>query len=436
MKKNSGQELWSKAKKLIPGGNSLLSKRPEMYLPEIWPAYYKNAKGCVITDLDDNKYHDMSVMGLGTNVLGYANDEIDQEVIAAVRDGNMSTLNCPEEVYLAEKLISMHDWSSMVRFARTGGEANAIAVRIARCFSKKDNIAICGYHGWHDWYLSANLSTSKNLDQHLLPGLNPVGVPSNLKNTVFTFNYNDFEALCKIVKENDIGIIKMEVVRNEMPKDNFLQKVRELASENSIVLIFDECTSGFRETFGGLHKKYDVEPDIAIYGKALGNGYPITAVLGKESIMQESQSSFISSTFWTEKIGYVAALKTLEVMEREKSWEKVTKIGKTITSKWKELASEFSLDISINGIPALSNFSFESDRFFQYKTFISQEMLKRGFLASNVIYCSTKHEQKIVSKYYDALKEVFSQIKEFEDGKDMSSMLDGPECHQGFKRLN
>ena len=188
----------------------------------------------------------------------------------------------------------------MVKLARSGGEINSVAVRIARAFTKKEKVAICGYHGWHDWYLSTNLDNNQNLDNHLLPGLQAQGVPRGLIGTTLPFNYNDIEQLEKIIKENkdQIAAIKMEVSRNEGPKDNFLQKVRDLATENKIILIFDECTSGFRETFGGLHKKYNVEPDLALFGKALGNGYAITACIGKDKIMQAAQKTFISSTFW------------------------------------------------------------------------------------------------------------------------------------------
>ena len=261
----------------------------------------------------------MSIMGIGTNILGYGHDEVDDVVKNVVNKGNMSTLNCPEEVYLAERLIDIHPWADMVRLARTGGEANTIAIRIARAASGKDKVAICGYHGWHDWYLSANLGDDEKLAGHLLPGLDPKGVPQNLRGTVFPFEYNDYDGLEALVNKHDIGVIKMEVSRNKGPENNFLQKVRNLATERSIVLIFDECTSGFRETFGGLHKKYNVEPDIAMFGKALGNGYAITAIIGKRDVMESAQSTFISSTFWTERIGPAAALKTLEVMEELKS---------------------------------------------------------------------------------------------------------------------
>ncbi|MEY3501422.1 MAG: hypothetical protein RL308_3095, partial [Bacteroidota bacterium] len=151
-----GQDLYNKAKTLIPGGTMLLSKRPEMFLPDQWPAYFSKAKGCEVWDLDGNKLVDMCIMGIGTNTLGYGNEEVDEAVMQTVKSGNMSTLNCPEEVYLAEKLMEINPWADMVRFARSGGEANAISIRIARAASGRDNVAICGYHGWHDWYISAN----------------------------------------------------------------------------------------------------------------------------------------------------------------------------------------------------------------------------------------------------------------------------------------
>lgn len=432
----TGQKLWKRAKEVIPGGNMLLSKRAEMFLPEHWPAYFSKAKGCKVWDLDGNQYIDMSIMGIGTNTLGYGHPEVDEAVKVTIAQGNMSTFNCPEEVYLAEKLVEMHPWADMVRFARSGGEANAIAIRIARAASGKDNVAICGYHGWHDWYLSANLADDKSLDGHLLPGLEPKGVPRNLKGTVFPFSYNNFTELEELVSSQDIGVIKMEVVRNMGPKDNFLHKVRKLASEHNIVLVFDECTSGFRETFGGIHKKFGVEPDIAMFGKALGNGYGITAIVGRRGVMESAQSTFISSTFWTERIGPTAGLKTLEIMEREKSWETITATGNNIASQWRKLASKYELNIDQWGIPAITGFSFQGSNALAYKTLITQEMLRKGYLAANTVFACTEHTKEIVSGYFEALEPIFSLIKECEEGRDVLSLLDGPICHAGFKRLN
>lgn len=432
----TGQKLWQRAKRVIPGGNMLLSKRAEMFLPDQWPAYFSKAKGCKVSDLDGNEYIDMSIMGIGTNILGYGHPEVDEAVIHTVQAGNMSTLNCPEEVYLAERLVELHPWADMVRFARSGGEANAIAIRIARAASGKDKVAICGYHGWHDWYLSANLGDDKSLDGHLIPGLEPNGVPRNLKNTVYPFTYNRLDQLESLISQHDIGVIKMEVSRNEGPEPGFLEGVRQLASDRGIVLIFDECTSGFRETLGGLHKKYGVEPDMAMFGKALGNGYAITATIGRREVMEAAQSTFISSTFWTERIGPTAALKTLEVMARERSWETITQTGLTIRQRWQQLADKHGLSISHWGLPALTGFTIQSDHALVYKTLISQEMLKKGYLASTSVYVCTAHTPEIVDSYFEALDPIFGLISQCEDGYDVMSLLNGPVCHAGFKRLN
>jgi glutamate-1-semialdehyde 2,1-aminomutase len=349
----------------------------------------------------------------------------------------MSSLNCPEEVYLAEKLVELHPWADMVRFARSGGEANAIAIRIARAASGKDKVAICGYHGWHDWYLSANLAEDDSLSGHLLPGLNPNGVPRNLRGTVFPFNYNKIEELESLTNEHDIGVIKMEVSRNQGPEDNFLHKVRELANRKNIILIFDECTSGFRQTFGGLHKLYSVEPDMAMFGKALGNGYAITAIIGKRSIMEAAQSTFISSTFWTERIGPTAGLKTIEVMERLKSWEIISSIGISIKERWIQLAKKNQLILSTWGLPALAGFTIESKNSLAYKTYITQEMLKKGYLAANSVYVCIDHTIEIVDEYFHNLEPIFKTIAECEiENRDINQLLESAVCHAGFKRLN
>ena len=432
----TGQKLWKRAKRVIPGGNMLLSKRAEMFLPNQWPAYFSKAKGCQVWDLDGNQFTDMSIMGIGTNTLGYGHPAVDEAVHATVSAGNMSTLNCPEEVYLAEKLVELHPWADMVRLARSGGEANAIATRIARAASGRDGVAICGYHGWHDWYLAANLGDEQNLAGYLLPGLEPNGVPKALRGTVYPFQYNQIDQLEKLVSQNDIGVIQMEVSRNLGPEDNFLHKVRKLATEKGIVLIFDECTSGFRQTFGGLHKLYGVEPDMAMFGKALGNGYAITAVIGRREVMEAAQTSFISSTFWTERIGPTAALKTLEVMERIKSWDTITQTGLNIRQGWQKLADKQDLKIDHWGLPSLTGFTFQSPNALAYKTLITQEMLAKGYLAGNSVYVCIDHTPEVVAGFFAALEPIFGLIKECEEGRDVMSLLKGPVCHGGFKRLN
>ena len=435
-KMTNGQKLYQRAKSIIPGGTMLLSKRPEMFLPNGWPSYFSKARGCEVWDIDGNHYLDVSIMGIGTNTLGYGHPLVDEKVMQTISNGNMSTLNCPEEVYLAEKLLQLNPWADKVRLARTGGEANAIAIRIARAASGVDGVAICGYHGWHDWYLAANLNETDELQKHLLPGLDPSGVPANLKDTTFTFEYNRFDQLETLVKSKSIGVVKLEVQRNKPPQDDFLLKVRNLCDQYNIVLIFDECTSGFRETFGGLFEKYNIIPDITIFGKALGNGYAITAVVGKDEIMEATQQTFISSTFWTERIGPTAALATLSIMEKEKSWEKITTIGSTIKQFWQQAAIENGYEIETWGLDALAGFTVKCPNPLAVKTFITQEMLKKGILASNMVYTCTAHVDDILDQYFDKFNNVAKRIPELIGSKNPTALLDGPICHSGFSRLN
>ena len=431
---SSGQKLWKKAINIIPGGSMLFSKNPNLHLPNLWPTYYSRTSGSKIWDLDNKKFLDMYLMGVGTNMLGYNNVKVDRAVNETVRKGNLSSLNSPEEVKLAEKLIELHPWADMARFTRSGGEANSVAIRIARAATNKTKIAFCGYHGWHDWYLSANLKDRNNLNNHLIKGLSTKGVPKNLTGTSLPFRYNDFDGFYKLIKKNpDIGIVKMEVARNDTPRNNFLEKVREITIKRGIILIFDECTSGFRQTYGGLHKFYRVDPDMAIFGKALGNGYAINAIIGKEEIMRSAEETFISSTFWTERIGPTAALKTLEEMKRIKSWKIVTNKGNWLRKQWLNLAKKNNLKIKIFGIPALSRFEIVSNNFNKYRTLIAQEMYKKSILASNIVYLSTAHTKNDFQQYLSALDSIFKIIARCENGEEIDNFLEVPMIDNFFK---
>ena len=414
----------------------LLSKRSEMFLPGKWPSYFSSTKGCYVTDLDNNEYLDMSIMGIGTNTLGYSHPEVDEAVKSAISSGNMASLNCPEEVFLAEKLLELHPWAGGVKFARSGGEANAIAIRIARAAAEKSVVAFCGYHGWHDWYLAANLADRNQLDQHLLPGLSPAGVPEHLSGSAIPFEYDNIDQLEEILTTNEVGVVKMEVIRSRPASPGYLKRVRELCTQKGIILVFDECTSGFRQSYGGIHLNEGVEPDLAVFGKALGNGYAITAIVGRNEIMSHAQSTFISSTFWTERIGPTAALKSLQVMHDLKSWEKITETGRLIKTRWEELFHQFDLRATTFGIPAICGFNFDSESAAKYKTYITQEMLKQGILAANLVYVCTEHKGGELERYFYALEPMLERIKQFEEGADIDKALEGDVCHTGFKRLN
>ena len=431
------QTLYEKAKKIIPGGTQLLSKRPETFLPDLWPAYYEKAKGCRVWDLDGNKYTDMSYMGIGASILGYADKDVDSAVKTAVDKGSMCTLNCPEEVELAELLCKLHPWAEMVRYARTGGEAMAIAVRIARAKTGKDLVLFCGYHGWHDWYLSANLADNKALDGHLLPGLKPKGVPRVLKNSAIPFSYNNIKGFLSLVDKykNKIGTVVMEPLRNYYPEKGFLETIREMTEKLKIVLIFDEITSGWRLNLGGAHLKLGVNPDIAVFGKGISNGYPMAAIIGKSEVMEVAQETFISSTYWTERIGPVAALATIRKLKERDVPSHLINIGKKIQNGWRESAEKNCLKISVSGIYPLGHFSFNYEDPLILKTLFTQLMLERGFLATDSFYASYAHREKNVEKYLEVVDEVFEFIARAIKENKVKKYLKGPICHSGFRRL-
>ena len=430
----SGHDLWRRAKGRIPGGSMLLSKRAEMYLPQKWPAYFDRTEGCQVWDLDGTRYLDLGYMGVGTNILGYSHPAVDAAVRTVIDKGNLSTLNAPEEVYLAERLVELHPWAEMARFARSGGEACAIAVRIARAASGRDGVAFCGYHGWHDWYLAANLSDD-SLDGHLLPGLEPTGVPQALAGTSHTFPYNDLPKLEALLQQNpDIGVIFMEPQRSAPPLAGFLEGVRELATRHNAVLIFDECTSGFRRPLGGLHLDLGVEPDIATFGKTLGNGYAITAVIGRGEVMQAAQQTFISSTFWTERIGPTAALAAIAEMEASGAPDHIHQIGESVQSTWLKLAASTGLAMTVGGLPALASFSITERDPLTIKTYVTSRMLDQGYLAGLNLYASIAHTPVILEGYFTALTPVFEEIAQCDDQELLARLPDGL-AQSGFKRL-
>ena len=434
----TGKKLWEKALTIIPGGNGLLSKRPDRYVPDFWPIYFSNAKGIKVWDLDGKEFIDMAQMGIGAAILGYANSEVDLAVKEAMSKGISTTLNAPEEVMLAEKLLDLNSFAGGVRFARTGGEAMAMAVRISRAYSRKDKVAFSGYHGWSDWYLATNLSKADNLNDHLLPGLSPLGIPKGLADSVIPFKYNNIDDFKRVINENpDIGTIVMEGARYDFPTKELLNVIQEVAGKKEIVIISDEITSGWRIIDGGVYKTNGFKPDIVVYGKGMGNGYAISAILGKKKIMDICQETFISSTFWTERVGFVAALKTLEIIVRDKVWEHLIYIGNYIGDGWKELADKHNLDISITEFKPLITMKFDYEKNnLLLETLFMQEMLKRGYLAATSVYVSYSHKEADVIKYLKHIDEVFKFLSKCISNGEIKKHLKSKVREQGFKRLN
>ena len=432
-------EFYNRAKQVIPGGTQLLSKRPEMWLPEHWPSYYSKAKGCEVWDLDNRHYYDFCIMGVGANVLGYAFDEVDDAVKEAVSNGSMCTLNAPEEVLLAEKLLELHPWADSVRYAKAGGESMSMAARIARAHTKKDIVLVCGYHGWHDWYLSANLVKGDPLADVHLKGLEPAGVPRGLAGTNLIFHYNRIDEFKNLIEENRGGIaaVIMEPIRNDYPEEGYLEEIRRVTREEGIVLIFDEITSGFRLCAGGAHKVLGVNPDMAVFAKGMTNGYPVAAVIGTKEIMEAAQETFISSTFWTERVGFAGALKAIECYIKYDVSKRQNEVGKRISDIWKELGRKYGLNLHISGILPLIHFALEYENPLAYKTYFTQEMLKEGFLAGTGVYASLAHKEELIEKYAEACDRTFGKIGKIVSGReDITEYLEGPVCHAGFERLN
>lgn len=436
MKYKKGAALWAKAKKIIPGGNQLLSKRPEQFLPEQWPSYFKKAKGVEVLDIDGNKYID-TWASIGACILGYADPDVNKAVKSVIENGSVSTLNAFEEVELADLLLKLHPWAEKVRYARCGGEAMAVAVRIARAYTGKDKIAFCGYHGWHDWYLAANLADNKNLDGHLLQGLNPRGVPRALKGTSMPFRYNHIEDLEKIIKNNkNIGVIVMEPLRNFEPENNFLQKVRKIADRTGAVLIFDEITIGWRLAFGGAHLKYKVIPDMAVFAKGISNGFPMAAIIGKKEVMEAAQTTFISSTYWTERVGFAAAIATINKIIKNKVPQHLEKIGKLAKEGLQRAAKKNNIKLEISGTLPLLHLEFlYGKNSLLVRTIFTQEMLKRGFLASGAIYASYSLKEKHITRYLRAVNEVFFIISGSIKENKINELLEGAVAQEGFRRL-
>jgi len=432
------QDLYRRAKNLIPGGTQLLSKRPEMMAPHQWPAYFREARGCETWDLDGKHYYDFSTNGIGSCLLGFRDPDVTRSVQRRIELGSMCTLNTPEEVELAELICAMHPWAGQARFARCGGEACAMAVRIARATTDRSVVAICGYHGWQDWYLAANLGESDTLRGHLLPGLNPLGVPGELRGTAATFPFNDRDEFQALLHQHGVKLaaVIMEPCRSQEPDPGFLEFVRDGTHRVGALLIMDEISIGLRLHYGGAHLKFGIEPDMAVFAKALGNGHPMAAVIGTRTAMAGAQSSFISSTYWTEGVGPVAALATLQKMQAVDVPAHIARVGSRVQSQWEDSAKLYGLPVHVGGFPCLANFRFDHPQADALRTLYTQMMLSRGFLAGSGLYPTLAHTDDIVDRYSEAIDSVFKEIAGVLASEDeLSAHLRGPVAHSGFRRL-
>lgn len=439
------QKLYNYAKTIIPGGTQLLSKRPEMMAPNYWPAYFKEAKGCEVWDLDDKHYYDMSTNSVGACLLGYKDPDVTKAVIDRINKGSISTLNAPEDVYLADKLFEIHPWAEMARFARTGGETAAIAVRIARAATGKSKVAVSGYNGWHDWYIAANLGKDDEENGTILSGFYTEGVPTELRDTNIPFaqggminqhpSVKDFDGMIAEHGDN-LAAIVMEPCRGKDPEPGYLEHVREETKKRGIVLIFDEISIGWRRNLGGAHLAFGVNPDIAIFSKAMGSGHPIGATIGTKEVMEAASSAFISSTYWTEAVGPVAALATIDKMIKTNVSAHAREIGVKIIDSFRTLGAKHNLPIKAEGgMPCLAHFEFDHELSQSLITLYIRLMLDRGFLSGPSTYVTLAHTPEIVDKYSEAMDEVFGEIAKHLKQGTVLDAIGGDTAYFGFKRL-
>lgn len=397
--------LWERAKQIIPGGNSLYSKRPERYAPNIYPTHETFCYDNIITDAATGKqYKDFASMGIGCCTLGYSNKEVEAAVTSANVRGNMSSLNPIEQLQLAEAILKINKKHDMVMFALTGGEACKIAVEVCRAFTGRKTYLAHGYNGWM-------LGTPERT----------YGLPINTIDDIQE-EYDHTNGL--------YSCVIMEPVRN-YPQESYelLKAVRKWCTDNNIPLILDEITSGFRCNIGGYHVTKDIYPDVAVYGKALGNGHPMAAITGKQEIMEAAEDTFISSTMWSERSGYAAALATLEEMKKNNVPLHLIKVGKQVQEGWKDAADIAGIDIDVRGIPPLASFEFATEHK-KNVTYLTQEMLKRGYLSGAQMYASLAHKEQEVKVYLDHIEDIFIQIGE---GK---VKLDSDVINEPWRRVN
>jgi glutamate-1-semialdehyde 2,1-aminomutase len=434
----SGPDLWRRARQSISCGTGLQSKRAESFDPASWPSYFSRASGSYVWDTAGRRYLDFTG-GVGAILLGHGDPDVNAGVHRRVTLGSYCTLASPDEIALAELLLQLHPWAGKVRYARGGGEALSLAVRIARAATGRSGIAFCGYHGWSDWYLAANLSGTAALEGHLMPGLEPLGVPRELAGTAVPFKYNDFAAFERAFAQfgNAPAAVVMEPLRSEEPRDGFLQKIAARCRAAGSVLVIDEVTAGWRFGFPGAAARLGIEPDVAVYAKALSNGFPCAAIVGCQSVMEAANASFISSSYWTDGVGPAAALACIGKMQRLGTQARVWSLGQRLQRGLRDLAATHpQLKLAVGGQPAAPSLAFglEADAA-AAKVLYIRRMVARGFLVSGQYYVLGTHDESQIESLLTALAEVFAGLEVLESGGQLQAAAGEVKTNQGFGRL-
>jgi len=432
-------ELYERARQLIPGGTHLFGRRAELGAYGVMPIFSDRQAGGRFWDLDGNEFIDL-LMGAGAVLLGHAYPPVVEAVQKQAALGTGVTINHPLEVELAELLTEVIPCAEMVRFAKGGGEADAIAIRIARAATGRDKVAFCGYHGWHDWYIAANLADEATLNAHLMPGIAPRGVPKGLTGTAIPFEFNNLDSLRAVLdaNEGEIAAIIMEACRTAAPAPGFLEGVRDLATAAGAVLIFDEVVTGFRIALGGAQEYFGVVPDMAAYAKTISNGFSLGAVVGKRAVMECAADSFISSVYWAEATGLAAGLASVRTMRELNASAIVAERGRRFMAGIRDIIDRTGVPAQCTGFapfpfvlfrhqsPSVNN---------ELSTLYMQEMARRGMLAIAVNYFCTQHSEDDVESVLQAAGETLEVIRRALESGDVKSFLACPVKQSGFRRL-
>ena len=430
--------VYERAQAVIPGVTQLLSRRPTQAALGVSPVYAAKAKGCRIWDVDGNEYVDW-MSGVGPIILGYADEVVDAAVRQQIERGGICSIVHESAVELAEELVRLIPSAEMVRYAKGGGEACTVAVRIARGVTGKDRVLFCGYHGWHDWYLAANLGEER-LDGHLRPGIEPIGVPGVLEGTTIPFEYGDLQMLEDLLKanRNEVACIIMEPMRTELPPPGYLEGVRALATKYGVVLIFDEVSCGFRISLGGVQEYTGVVPDVSVFAKAISNGYPMAAVVGKREVMEPVSRMFISSAYWDDPIGTVAALATVRELERRDAVSHFERIGASFKERINRAAGDVGVAAECVGVAAHPGIRFRVDdpeTARKVTTLFIQENAKRGLILSTGFFFNCAHDDAALDHTEAAVRESFAVIRDGLENRRLDALLHCEMREDLFRRL-
>ncbi|MFP6704231.1 MAG: aminotransferase class III-fold pyridoxal phosphate-dependent enzyme [Planctomycetaceae bacterium] len=432
-------EMYQRLLELIPGGTQLISRRPTRYALGVSPVVATRGKGSRIWDVDGHEYIDW-VSAIGSVILGYADPVVDQAVKQQIDRGTNFSITHELELELAELLVERIPCAEMVRYARGGGDACAVAARIARGSTGRDRILFCGYHGWHDWYQAANHGSDGDLDEHLFPGIEPIGVPSALAGTAIPFAYGDLDGLGERLDlyRGEVAAVMMEPMRSELPAEGYLEGVASLCRDHDVVLIFDEVSTGFRPSDAGVQPVLGVEPDMAVFAKSISNGYAMGAVVGRRDVMAPADRMFVSSTYWGETVGLAATVATLTELRNRNTAQTLARTGAALKQSLNDVASDVGVSICCTGVDYHPHLEFSvEDPVLENKiaTLYVQEMAKRGHHGYASFYLNESQGEVEIEMLSDAAREVFALIGETLDDGRIDERLEVEERQEFFRRL-